>query len=221
MNDCSAGCAGGQFPAGQGGSYNLVDTLSTKHRSHRRRLLSYSVSMVASRFDLRKQVKLGGAIFPPGIQGSKGPRGPEQSSSRVRVGYTIWLILSQPNIVAIWCRLLSYSVPMVASRFDLRKQDKLGGDIFLPGIQGSKGPRGPEQSSSVLGQGGSYSLVDTLSTKHRRHRCRLLSYSVSMVASRFDLRKQDKLGGAIFPPGIQGSKGPRGPEQSSSVRPLL
>ncbi|KAI9011925.1 hypothetical protein CLU79DRAFT_839350 [Phycomyces nitens] len=56
---------------------------------------------------------------------------------------------TQTNIAAIWCRLLSYSVSMVASRFDLRKQDELGGDIFPPGIQGSKGSRGPEQSSSV------------------------------------------------------------------------
>ncbi|KAI9013742.1 hypothetical protein CLU79DRAFT_838662 [Phycomyces nitens] len=112
---------------------------------------------------------------------------------------------TQTNIAAIWYRLLSYSVSMVAGRFDLRKQDKLGGDIFPHGIQGSKGRRGPEQSSSV----------------RPFHRCRLLSYSVSMVASRFDLRKQDELGGDIFPPGIQGSKGSRGPEQSSSVRPLL
>ncbi|KAI9015679.1 hypothetical protein CLU79DRAFT_721480 [Phycomyces nitens] len=56
---------------------------------------------------------------------------------------------TQTNIAAIWYRLLSYSVSMVAGSFDLRKQGKLGGDIFPPGTHGSKDRRGPEQSSSV------------------------------------------------------------------------
>ncbi|KAI9015817.1 hypothetical protein CLU79DRAFT_889804 [Phycomyces nitens] len=127
---------------------------------------------------------------------------------------------TQTDIAAIWYCLLRYSVSMVASRFDLRKQFKLvsiSSSIALmndcsAGYAGGKFP---------AGQGGSYSLVDTLSTKYRSHRCRLLSYSVSMVASRIDLRKQVKLGGAIFPPGVQVSKGRRGPEQSPSVHPSL
>ncbi|KAI9005429.1 hypothetical protein CLU79DRAFT_892479 [Phycomyces nitens] len=125
------------------------------------------------------------------------------------------------------CRLLSYSVSMVAGRFDLRKQVELGGNIFPPVFISSSIALMNGCSASCAGgqfpagQGGSYSLVDTLSTKHRSHRRRLLSYSVSMVSSRFDLRKQVELGGSIFLPGVQGSKGPHGPQQSSSVRQLV
>ncbi|KAI9027141.1 hypothetical protein CLU79DRAFT_833073 [Phycomyces nitens] len=132
----------------------------------------------------------------------------------------------------------SYSVSMVAGRHGLKEQVELGGAIFPPGIQDFNGSRGLEQSSSldlflqtVTASNHGHRIVwfdDTgwgvlvvHSQRVRRSGVMKPSYSVSMVAGCHDLRKQVKLDGAIFPPGIQGSKGSRGLEQSSSVRQLL